>query len=97
MTTDAPVVTLDDKYVARSGRVLLTGVQALVRLTLAQRRLDLDRGLDTRVLVSGYPGSPLGGLDLAMHVDEPLQPRLTDVIRNELIGGQPRCRCAVAR
>ncbi|QRP48829.1 indolepyruvate ferredoxin oxidoreductase family protein [Amycolatopsis sp. FDAARGOS 1241] len=56
-------VSLDDKYVADHGRALISGVQALVRLTLEQRRLDEARGLDTRVFVSGYQGSPLGGLD----------------------------------
>jgi indolepyruvate ferredoxin oxidoreductase len=56
-------VTLDDKYVAESGRVPISGVQALVRLMLDQRRLDRRRGHDTAVFVSGYPGSPLGGLD----------------------------------
>jgi indolepyruvate ferredoxin oxidoreductase len=59
-------VTLDDKYTAESGRVLMSGLQALVRLTLEQRRLDQERGLDTRVFVSGYPGSPLAGVDLEM-------------------------------
>ncbi|AXB48226.1 indolepyruvate ferredoxin oxidoreductase [Amycolatopsis albispora] len=56
-------VTLDDRYAAERGRALLTGIQALVRLTLEQRRLDTERGFDTRVFVSGYQGSPLGGLD----------------------------------
>jgi indolepyruvate ferredoxin oxidoreductase len=59
-------VSLDDKYAAEHGRVLISGVQALVRLTLEQRRLDEARGLNTRVFVSGYQGSPLGGLDLEM-------------------------------
>ncbi|WP_259405741.1 hypothetical protein [Microbispora sp. H10830] len=59
-------VSLDDKYAAEHGTVLISGVQALVRLTLEQRRLDAARGLDTRVFVSGYPGSPLGGVDLEM-------------------------------
>ncbi|MEW9548134.1 indolepyruvate ferredoxin oxidoreductase family protein [Nonomuraea sp. NPDC050783] len=59
-------VSLDDKYAARDGRVLISGVQALVRLTLEQRRLDRERGLDTRAFVSGYQGSPLGGVDLEM-------------------------------
>ncbi|MEV0347772.1 indolepyruvate ferredoxin oxidoreductase family protein [Nonomuraea sp. NPDC050680] len=59
-------VTLDDKYTAEDGRVLMSGLQALVRLTLEQRRLDQERGLDTRVFVSGYPGSPLAGVDLEM-------------------------------
>ncbi|TDC01487.1 indolepyruvate ferredoxin oxidoreductase family protein [Nonomuraea longispora] len=63
--TPAPV-SLDDKYAAPDGRVLISGVQALVRLTLEQRRLDRARGLDTRAFVSGYQGSPLGGVDLEM-------------------------------
>ncbi|MEV7808512.1 indolepyruvate ferredoxin oxidoreductase family protein [Microbispora sp. NPDC088329] len=61
-----PPVSLDDKYAAENGTVLISGVQALVRLTVEQRRLDAARGLDTRVFVSGYPGSPLGGVDLEM-------------------------------
>ncbi|WP_240776796.1 indolepyruvate ferredoxin oxidoreductase family protein [Nonomuraea basaltis] len=59
-------VSLDDKYTAHDGRVLISGIQALVRLTLEQRRLDRERGLDTRAFVSGYQGSPLGGVDLEM-------------------------------
>lgn len=59
-------VALDDKYTAADGRVLISGLQALVRLTLEQRRLDQERGLNTRVFVSGYPGSPLAGVDLEM-------------------------------
>ncbi|MEV0581374.1 indolepyruvate ferredoxin oxidoreductase family protein [Nonomuraea sp. NPDC050310] len=59
-------VHLDDKYTATEGRVLISGIQALVRLTLEQRRLDEARGLNTRVFVSGYQGSPLGGVDLEM-------------------------------
>jgi indolepyruvate ferredoxin oxidoreductase len=58
-----PGVTLADRYAASDGEVLLSGIQALVRLTLEQRRLDRRRGLDTAVFVSGYQGSPLGGLD----------------------------------
>src|SRR5829696_1003893 len=56
-------VSLDDKYVLENGRVLLTGVQALVRLVLDQHRADRRRGLTTGTLISGYQGSPLGGLD----------------------------------
>ncbi|NMO90465.1 indolepyruvate ferredoxin oxidoreductase family protein [Actinomycetospora sp. TBRC 11914] len=56
-------VTLDDRYTATSGRALMTGIHAIVRLLLSQRRLDEARGHDTRVFVSGYQGSPLGGLD----------------------------------
>ena len=60
-------VTLDDKYEARTGRVLISGIESLVRLVLEQRRLDEARGLDTAAFVSGYEGSPLSGLDLELH------------------------------
>ncbi|MEE8351734.1 MAG: indolepyruvate ferredoxin oxidoreductase family protein, partial [Rhodospirillales bacterium] len=56
-------VTLDDKYTATKDRVLLTGTQALVRLGLMQRRRDLAAGLNTAGYVTGYRGSPLGGID----------------------------------
>ncbi len=56
-------VTLDDKFVAEEGRVFITGVQALLRVLLDQSRLDKRAGLNTAGFVSGYRGSPLGGLD----------------------------------
>ncbi|MGB7990104.1 MAG: indolepyruvate ferredoxin oxidoreductase family protein [Candidatus Methylophosphatis roskildensis] len=60
----APVLqSLDDRYTQPSGRVFLTGSQALVRLLLMQRERDAAAGLDTAGFVSGYRGSPLGGFD----------------------------------
>jgi indolepyruvate ferredoxin oxidoreductase len=56
-------VTLDDKYTARSGAIFLSGIQALVRLPMIQRERDLAAGLNTAGFISGYRGSPLGGLD----------------------------------
>jgi indolepyruvate ferredoxin oxidoreductase len=56
-------VSLDDKYLLDEGRILLTGVQGLVRLVLDQHRADLRRGLTTGTMISGYQGSPLGGFD----------------------------------
>ena len=56
-------VTLDDKYTLETGRVFLTGTQALVRLTLMQRRRDLAAEVNTAGYVTGYRGSPLGGMD----------------------------------
>jgi indolepyruvate ferredoxin oxidoreductase len=60
------VVTLDDKYVLETGRVYLTGTQALVRLPMMQRRRDIAAGLNTACFVAGYRGSPLGGFDQAL-------------------------------
>ncbi len=59
-------VTLEDKYALSRGRVFLTGTQALVRLLLLQHQRDALAGLDTAGYVSGYRGSPLGGLDQAL-------------------------------
>ncbi len=63
---DLRAVTLDDKYALERGRVFLTGVQALVRLPILQRQRDAAAGLNTAGFVSGYRGSPLGGLDQAL-------------------------------
>ena len=52
-----------DRYRRESGRVFLTGTQALVRVALMQRTLDRAAGLNTAGFVSGYRGSPLGGVD----------------------------------
>jgi len=59
-------VTLDDKYALESGRVFLTGTQALVRLPLMQRQRDLEQGRNTAAFISGYRGSPLGSYDQAL-------------------------------
>ncbi len=56
-------VTLDDKYTRAEGPVFMTGIQALVRLPMMQRRLDEAAGRNTAGLVTGYRGSPLGGYD----------------------------------
>ncbi|MCR2745634.1 indolepyruvate ferredoxin oxidoreductase family protein [Limnobacter parvus] len=58
-------VELNDKYSLPKGRVFLTGAQALVRLTLLQAEVDRINGLNTGGFVSGYRGSPLGGVDQA--------------------------------
>ena len=55
--------SLQQKYSASEGVVLLTGIQALVRALQTRRRLDEQHGVDTGGFVSGYRGSPLGGLD----------------------------------
>ncbi len=60
---DPKTISLDDKYTATSGRVYLTGIQALVRLPISQHLRDVEAGLNTAGYISGYRGSPLSGYD----------------------------------
>ena len=59
-------VSLEDKYTLQSGRIYLSGIQALVRLPLMQRARDRAAGLNTAGFISGYRGSPLGSYDSAL-------------------------------
>ncbi|MBB1595349.1 indolepyruvate ferredoxin oxidoreductase family protein [Achromobacter sp. UMC46] len=63
---DTHGLTLDDKYTQATGRIYLSGTQALVRLPLLQKLRDQQAGLNTAGYISGYRGSPLGGLDQAL-------------------------------
>ncbi|WP_295853903.1 indolepyruvate ferredoxin oxidoreductase family protein [Tardiphaga sp.] len=68
-------ISLDQKYTQGSGHIFLTGIQALVRLPMAQIRRDRAAGLNTAGFVTGYRGSPLGGYDQQLmaarkHLDE---------------------------
>ena len=56
-------VSLDDKYSIESGRIFVTGVQALARIPMVQRQRDVLEGLNTAGFISGYRGSPVGGFD----------------------------------
>ena len=56
-------VSLDDKYTLETGRIFITGTQALVRLPMMQHLRDKAAGYDTAGYISGYRGSPLGGYD----------------------------------
>ncbi len=56
-------VSLDDKYDLTQDRVLVTGYQALIRACLMQKARDRAAGLNTAGYLTGYRGSPLGGLD----------------------------------
>jgi len=59
-------VSLDDKYALDQTRAYMTGIEALVRLPMLQHQRDAAKGLHTAGFVSGYRGSPLGGVDQAM-------------------------------
>jgi indolepyruvate ferredoxin oxidoreductase len=59
-------VSLDDKYDLAQDRVLVTGYHALIRALLMQKERDRRAGLNTGGYVTGYRGSPLGGLDQQM-------------------------------
>ena len=63
---DSPV-RLDDKFSLSKDRIILNGSQALVRLCLLQAERDRQAGLKTGGYVSGYRGSPLGGVDQQFH------------------------------
>ena len=54
---------LEDRYLRQTGRVFMTGTQALVRIVFDQARRDRAAGLKTAGFVSGYRGSPLAGVD----------------------------------
>jgi indolepyruvate ferredoxin oxidoreductase len=58
--------TLDDKYTLERGVVFMTGIQALVRVVLDQRRRDTAAGHATGGYISGYQGSPLAAYDGAL-------------------------------
>jgi indolepyruvate ferredoxin oxidoreductase len=75
-------VKLSDCYEKSSGPAMFNGVQALVRLLIEQARLDREAGLKTGGLVSGYPGSPLGGLDIELN-------RMKSILDKEGIVFQP--------
>ena len=59
-------VSLDDKYAFDVARAYMTGIEALVRLPMLQHQRDQNAGLNTAAFISGYRGSPLGGLDQAL-------------------------------
>ena len=68
-------VTLDDKFDLTRERIFVSGTQAVVRMLMMQRERDRIAGLNTAGFVSGYRGSPLGGLDqqflrAGKHLDE---------------------------
>ncbi len=65
-TTPTTEFTLGDRYRRQRGTILLSGIQALVRLPLDRHRIDQRAGHRTGTFISGYQGSPLGTYDLAL-------------------------------
>ncbi|MEM7033729.1 MAG: indolepyruvate ferredoxin oxidoreductase family protein [Chloroflexota bacterium] len=63
---DPSSFSLDAKYTVDEGTIILTGAQALVRLPIDQHKADTQKGLNTGTLISGYRGSPLGGIDFLL-------------------------------
>jgi indolepyruvate ferredoxin oxidoreductase len=59
-------ISLDDKYALDTTRAYITGIEALVRLPILQHQRDLEAGLNTAGFISGYRGSPVGGVDQAL-------------------------------
>jgi indolepyruvate ferredoxin oxidoreductase len=88
-------VSISDRYDATEGTILLSGIEALVRLLLTQRRLDQLRELSTALFISGYEGSPLGGLDqqlqrahaLLAEADIVFTPGLNEELAATAVGG----------
>jgi indolepyruvate ferredoxin oxidoreductase len=97
---------LTDRYTRAEGRVLLSGIQALARIVIEQLHRDRRAGLDTAAFLSGYPGSPLGGLDQEIARARALVPELpivhqpavneelgaTAVMGSQLAPGRPDAR-----
>ncbi|HXR27713.1 MAG TPA: indolepyruvate ferredoxin oxidoreductase family protein, partial [Candidatus Baltobacteraceae bacterium] len=66
----------------RASTEILSGVGTLVRLLVLREQLDERDGLRSATMVSGYPGSPLGGFDLTMD-------RMSDVLAAHRIIHRP--------
>ena len=61
---DLHSISLDDKYTLPHGRAFMTGTQAFMRLAMMQHQSDARAGLNTAGYITGYRGSPLGGVDM---------------------------------
>ena len=57
-------ISLEDKYTLPRGRAFMTGTQAFIRLAMMQHQSDVKSGLNTAGYITGYRGSPLGGVDM---------------------------------
>ena len=103
--SDLDSYQINDRYTRDEGRVFVTGVQALARIPLQQLRADRSQGRNTAAFLSGYPGSPLAGLNFEIDKARSLAPELpivhrpvlneehgaTAVMGSQLAAGQPDC------
>jgi len=64
-----PELRLNERLSATEGSITLSGAQALMRIPVDQHRIDAAKGSRLATLVSGYRGSPLGGIEgiIAQH------------------------------
>lgn len=64
--------SLTERLSSTEGSITLSGAQALMRVPVDQYRADVERGIRTATLVSGYRGSPLAGIEsiIAKHQKE---------------------------
>ncbi len=60
---------LSDRITETTGTVAMTGIQAVIRVPLDQKRIDERNGLRTAGLICGYRGSPVGTMDQAYNQD----------------------------
>ena len=90
-------ISLKDRFDLSKSPVLMNGTQALVRLMLMQKARDRAAGLNTAGYVTGYRGSPLGGVDQQMAREGKLlgendirfQPGLNEDLAATAIWGTP--------
>tara|TARA_R110000782_G_scaffold78276_9_gene155692 strand:- start:126692 stop:130189 length:3498 start_codon:yes stop_codon:yes gene_type:complete len=66
LSADATTISLDDKWTAESGHVVINGSQIIARILLIQKERDRRNGLNTAGYITGYRGSPLGNVDDAL-------------------------------
>ena len=67
-----PQFSIHDKYLKKEGKIILTGLQALIRIPIDQYYSDKAKGLHTGTFISGYRGSPLGALDMTLQRNKKL-------------------------
>ncbi len=93
-------VALADRYDLEKPRVYVTGAQAIIRMMLMQHACDRAAGHNTAGYVSGYRGSPVGGLDMQFERASPeldaanilFQPGLNEDIAATAMFGYPASR-----